>query len=95
MDEKRPCHQKVVIRPAEESKMNLDLVNQEETYMRKHTQIILAVLMLLLVAVESQSQEAAKGVVAKTTERHFLMWKASSQTASVYLAGSLHLAPLK
>jgi len=59
--------------------------------MRKHTQIILAVLMVLLVAVESQSQEAAKGVVAKTTERHFLMWKASSQTASVYLAGSLHL----
>jgi len=59
--------------------------------MRKHAQSILAVLMLLLVAVESQSQEAAKGVVAKTTERHFLMWKASSPTATVYLAGSLHL----
>ena len=59
--------------------------------MRKHTQSILALLLLLLVAVESQSQDAAKGVVAKTTERHFLMWEASSPTATVYLAGSLHL----
>ena len=59
--------------------------------MRKHTHSILVLLMLLLVAVESQSQEVAKDVVAKTTERHFLMWEASSPTATVYLAGSLHL----
>lgn len=59
--------------------------------MRKLTHGISTVLMLLLVAVEAQSQEAAKVVAAQATKHPFLMWKASSITATVYLAGSLHL----
>ena len=59
--------------------------------MRKYVHGILTVLLLLFVAVESRTQDVAKSVGTQARKQPFLMWKASSRTASVYLAGSLHL----
>jgi len=59
--------------------------------MRKHVHGILIAVLVLLGAVESSTQDVPKGVGTQTGKQQFLMWKASSQTASVYLAGSLHL----
>src|SRR5260221_3269554 len=53
---------------------------------RRHINSILIVLLAFLGA--AQAQQAAP---AQPKPRRFLMWKATSPTATVYLVGSIHL----
>jgi uncharacterized protein YbaP (TraB family) len=53
---------------------------------RRHIHSILIVLLAFLVS--AQAQQAAP---AQPKPRRFLMWKATSPTATVYLVGSIHL----
>jgi hypothetical protein len=53
---------------------------------RRHIHAVLLVLLSLLAA--AQAQQAAP---AQPKPRRFLMWKAASPTATIYLVGSIHL----
>ena len=53
---------------------------------RRHIHAVLIVLLAFLGA--AQAQQAAP---AQPKPRRFLMWKATSPTATVYLVGSIHL----
>ena len=53
---------------------------------RRHIHAVLLVLLALVGA--AQAQQAAP---ARPKPRRFLMWKAASPTATVYLVGSIHL----
>jgi hypothetical protein len=53
---------------------------------RRHIHAVLIVLLTLVAA--AQAQQAAP---AQSKPRRFMMWKAASPTATVYLVGSIHL----
>jgi uncharacterized protein len=53
---------------------------------RRHIHVVLIVLLMFVTA--AQAQQAAP---AQPKPRRFLMWKAASATATIYLVGSIHL----
>lgn len=56
-------------------------------FKRRHIHAALVLLLVFLGATQMQAQQAAPA----TKPRRFLMWKATSPTATVYLVGSIHL----